>query len=357
MKILILGGSGTISRYIVGALAPQGHEIILLNHHDKDCGGYSNVRVALCDRKDYPAFIRICRALGPFDCVYDMITFTPEDAESSVEAFRGNTEELVFCSTVDVYTKTGAHYPVTEDMEKAPRESFPYAYKKRQCEEILQKAHDRGDFHLVILRPAHTYAEGSPKSHLLFHAFAAPPGASYHLDRIRKGKEIILHGDGMSVWGVTHGSDTARAFVGALGNRAAYGKAYTVAGKECMSYRKYWETVAEVMGAPPIRFVYIPMDLLLRLEPERAQLCSENFMYNNIFDTTAAERDLGMQQTVSWREGIRLCLDFFESHGGYEDSDQPQYAFYDEIIRRYTQMCSTLVNDYEKDGTDRSGGV
>lgn len=89
MKILILGGTGTISRYIVSALAPKGHELILLNHHEKDCGGYPNVRVELCDRKDYPAFIETCRRLGPFDCVYDMITFTPEDAQSSVEAFRG----------------------------------------------------------------------------------------------------------------------------------------------------------------------------------------------------------------------------------------------------------------------------
>jgi len=348
MKILILGGTGTISRYIVSALAPEGHELILLNHHEKDCGGYPNVRVELCDRKDYPAFIETCRRLGPFDCVYDMITFTPEDARSSVEAFRGNTTQLVFCSTVDVYTKTGAHYPVTEEMEKKPFASFPYAYKKKQCEDILMEADRRGDFHVTILRPAHTYAEGSPKSNLLFHAFQAPPGATYHLDRIRKGKPIILHGDGMSVWGVTHGSDTASAFVGALGNEKAYGRSYTVAGDECMCYRKYYEAVAEEMHAPAIRFVYIPMDLLLRLEPEKAHLCGENFMYNNVFDNSAAKRDLGMTSRVSWREGIRRCLDYFENHGGYEDSDKPEYAFYDRIIEMYEALCDKLVKAYEE---------
>lgn len=346
MKILVLGGTGTISRHIVKSLAEMGHDLILLNHHEKDCGSFANVRVKLCDRKDYPAFIETCHNIGPFDCVYDMITFTPDDARSSVEAFRGNTKQLVFCSTVDVYTKTGGHYPVVEGMETRPFESFPYAFMKKQCEDILMEADARGYFHVTILRPAHTYSEGSPKSHLLFNVFQTAPGASYLLDRIRKGKPVILHGDGMSVWGVTHGSDTASAFVGALCNPKAYGKAYTVAGDECMCYRKYFEAVAEEMCATPLRFVFIPMDLLLKLEPEKARLCSENFMYNNVFDNSAAKKDLGMTSNVSWREGIRRCLDFFESHGGYDDSDKPEYAFYDRILEKYTAMCEKLVKDY-----------
>lgn len=348
MKILVLGGTGTISRYIVKSLAAKGHELILLNHHEKDCGGLPNVRVELCDRKDYESFVATCRRLGPFDCVYDMITFTPDDAASSVRAFAGNTEQLVFCSTVDVYTKTGAHYPVTEEMDKSPNVTFPYAYNKRLCEQIFMQAHERGDFKTVILRPAHTYSEGSPKSNLLFHAFGTKPGASYHLDRIKKGKPIILHGDGMSVWGVTHGSDTASAFVGALHNERAYGKAYTVAGDECMSFRKYYEAVAEEMQAPPIRFVFIPTDLLLRLEPQKVQLCSENFMFNNIFNTRAAKEELGMTQTVTWSEGIRRCLDDFNARGEWEDSDRPEFAFYDRIIEAYASMCKEMVKRYEE---------
>ncbi len=346
MKILVLGGTGTISRYIVSSLAKKGHDIILLNHHEKDCSKWSNVRAEICDRKDYPRFVQTCRRLGPFDCVYDMITFTPEDAKSSVEAFKGLTKQLVFCSTVDVYSKQGVRYPVRESMEKEPLESFPYAFMKKKCEDIFMEADRAGCFHTTILRPAHTYSEGSPKSHLLFNVFQTPPGASYLLDRIRKGKPIIVHGDGMSVWGVTHGSDTASAFVGALGNEKAFGKAYTVAGDECMCYRKYYEAVAEEMHAPAIRFVFIPMDLLLKLEPEKAHLCGENFMYNNVFDNSAAKTDLGMTSNVSWKEGIRKCLDFFESHGGYEDSDKDEYAFYDRIISCYQDMCDQLVKRY-----------
>ncbi|MDP2791695.1 MAG: NAD-dependent epimerase/dehydratase family protein [Rectinemataceae bacterium] len=343
MKVLITGGSGTISRFITGTLARQGHEVILLNHHCKDTGGFENVRVVIGDRKNHPEFIRICREIGPFDCVYDMISFTAEDAASAIEAFRGNTGQLVYCSTVDVYTKTGAHYPVKEDSERKPSKGFPYACQKALSEDILMGAHERGDFRLTIVRPAHIYAEGSPRSHLLFHAFKTAPGASYHLDRIKKGKPIIMHGDGMSVWNITHGSDAAKAFTGALGNDKAFGKAYTVAGDECMSYRKYWDAVAEVMGAPPIRYVFIAAELIGRLAPELAMLCVENFMFNNIFDNSAAKADLGFEQTISWRDGIKRCLDVFEATGGFDDSDKPEYAFYDRIIEEYTAACDVMV--------------
>lgn len=348
MKILVLGGTGTISRYIVSSLASQGHELILLNHHEKDTHGLPNVRVELCDRKDYPAFISKCREIGPFDCVYDMITFTPEDANSSVEAFANNAKQVVFCSTVDVYTKLADRYPVKEDGERNALTSFPYAYRKKICEDIYMEADKKGLFHTTIIRPAHTYSEGSPKSHLLFNVFETAPGPSYLLDRIKKGKPIIVHGDGMSVWGSTHGSDMASAFVGALGNEKAFGKAYTAAGNESWSYRKYYEVVAEVMGVPKINFVFIPMDLLLKLEPEKAHLCGENFMYNNIFDTTAARTELGMTSNVSWREGVKRCLDYFDAHGGLNNSDNEEYAFYDRIIEKYTSMCEKLVNEYVK---------
>lgn len=357
MKVLITGGTGTISRFVAGRLARAGHEVTLLNRHGAAPGDSGNIRAMVCDRKNHAEFARLCRELGPFDCVYDMISFTAQDAQSAIEAFRDNTRQLVHCSTVDVYTKTGSRYPLREDSERKPSPSFPYAFQKALGEDILMAAQDRGDFRLTILRPAHIYAEGSPRSHLLFHAFRTEPGASYHLDRIRKGKPIIMHGDGMSVWNPTHGSDAATAFAGALGNEKAFGKAYTVAGDECMSYRKYWDTVAQVMGAPPIEYVFITSELLGRLAPDRTTLCLENFMFNNIFDNSAAKADLGFVQRVSWREGVGKCLEAFEACGGFDDSDRPEYAFYDRIVDEYRAACGTLVEKLRRDRQDAPGSA
>jgi nucleoside-diphosphate-sugar epimerase len=346
MKILVTGGLGTISRYITRLLDKAGHEVILLNHNQQELNQFKNVRVILGDRKNPKEFVRICREIGPFDCVYDQICFTPEEGQSAIDAFAGNTKQLIFCSTVDVYTKMAKRYPIHDDAECCPLQSFPYAYMKRQIEEMLLKAHAEGKFSLTILRPGHTYSEESPRSNFIFGVFAGKPGANFHLDRIKKGKPVILQGDGVSIWNLTHGADSATAFVGALGNKKTYGKAYTVVGDEAMPYTVYFSTVAEIMGAPPIKFVHIPSDLLRKISPEKAWLNDENFKYNNIFDNSAAKNDLGFTQKIKWPEGIKRCLDIFGDK--YENSDAPEFAYYDKIIESYNELFTQLVNKLGK---------
>lgn len=167
------------------------------------------------DRKDYSVFEAQMAHLEPFDTVTDMIGFVPEEVESDVRSFRGRTKQFIFCSTIDVYTKPAKRYPIREDEERQPVESFPYAYDKAKCERILEQAHKRGDFPVTIIRPAHTYGEGRG----LIDSFR---GGAYYLDRIRQGKPIIVHGDGNSLWASCYRDDVARAFVAAIGNEKTY---------------------------------------------------------------------------------------------------------------------------------------
>jgi nucleoside-diphosphate-sugar epimerase len=163
--------------------------------------------------------------VGPFDCVVDMIGYLPEDVQSAIRAFRGRVGQYIFCSTVDVYTKPAQHYPIREDAEQEPSPSFPYALNKAGCENILLEAHRRGDFPLTIIRPAQTYGEGGALVHTLGFG-------TYYLDRVRRGKPIIIHGDGSSLWAACHRDDVGRAFAGAVGNAQALGRAYNVTGAE-----------------------------------------------------------------------------------------------------------------------------
>ena len=103
--------------------------------------------------------------------------------------------------------------------------SFPYAYKKMLCEQALWDAHRRGDFALTVCRPTFTYNEAwSPG----IHSFG---GQSYHLDRLRRGKPIIMHGDGTSIWVATYRDDTASGFIGAVGNPKAFGQSLQPFGR------------------------------------------------------------------------------------------------------------------------------
>jgi hypothetical protein len=111
------------------------------------------------------------------------------------------------------------------------------------------------------------------------------------------------------------------------------------------------------MGAPPIEYVFITSELLGRLAPDRTTLCLENFMFNNIFDNSAAKADLGFVQRVSWREGGGKCLEAFEACGGFDDSDRPEYAFYDRIVDEYRAACGTLVEKLRRDRQDAPGSA
>jgi len=341
MRLLIIGGTGNISTPLTKALQGKGHNITLFNHDSSRMEWLlPEVTVISGERKDLPLFEKQIFAGGNYECVIDMICFEPEDAVKDAALFKGRTQQFIFCSTVDVYPKTTVGYPINEDLKIGALKSFEYAWKKVECEKTLWDADHRGHFHLTVIRPAATYNESwSPG----VHSFG---GQTYHLDRIRRGKPIIMHGDGTSIWVAAYRDDTANAFVGAAGNKAAFGQAYNVTGDELMTHNQMWKTIAKVMGAPDPDFVYIPALLLAELAPVEALWCRENFMHNNIFDNTKAKRDLGFRYTVTYEEGVKKCIKYLESHNLIENSDN--YPFYDKIVNEWRTAERELRNRFNK---------
>ncbi len=338
MNILIIGGTGLISTGITRLLVERGDTVTLYNR-GKRAADIPHTRQILGDRKDYAAFEAQMAEAGTFDAVIDMIGFVPEEVESAIRAFSGRTAQYVFCSTVDVYTKPAARYPVTENAERKPLPSFPYALNKAKCEFILEAAHARGDFAVTTIRPAWTYGEGGSILH--------PLGwNSYFLDRLRKGRPVIVPGDGTSFWVACHRDDVAQAFVDALGNAAAFGKSYHTTGEEWLTWDAYHHIVAEVLGAPAPTLVHIPTDLLGKVAPKMAEWCVENFHFNNIFDNAAARADLGFAYTIPFAEGARRVIAGQEAHGDFADSDD--FPFYDAILAAWVRLREQMAQELKQ---------
>lgn len=341
MNVLIIGGTGLISTAITRELLARGDTVTHYNRGQRAAASPEGVRRIAGDRQDYAAFERQMAEAGPFDCVLDMICFTPEEAESAVRAFRGRAGQFIFCSTVDVYRKPAGRYPVREDEPRDPASPFTYAADKARCEAVFEAAHARGDFPVTTIRPAQTYGEGGR----LVHTFGA---ATTYFDRLRKGKPIIVHGDGRSLWAVCHRDDVGRAFAGAAGNARTFGKSYHATGEEWLTWDRYHQGVAEAIGAPPPRLVHIPTDLLLRVAPRRAWICAVNFSFNNIFDNTAARTDLGFRYTVPFVEGVRRTVAWLDARGQIEDSDAD--PFEDRVVAAWERLGAEMAR--ELDGTE-----
>jgi nucleoside-diphosphate-sugar epimerase len=286
VRVLILGGTGLISTGITRQLLDRGDEVTLFNRS----GGSPGTSVVGGDRADAAA---LRRAWGDgHDVVVDMLCYTPHDARVALEAF-ARAPHYVMCSTVDVYTRPARYLPVDEDHERRPSEGFRYAHDKARCEDVLRQS----GLPLTILRPAATYLDT-----------AVPSIGSFDLavERLTAGLPVILHGDGSSRWAACHRDDVARAFVAAT-RIVPRGNAYNVTGHEALTFEAYWRSVADALGVEPT-FVKIPAEVLGAVAPRMSEWCVRNFQYDNVFDCSAAARDLGFASTVPWADGIARSL-------------------------------------------------
>ncbi len=337
MRILIIGGTGNISTATTRVLVDRGDDVVLYNRGRSVAAIPAGITTITGDRYNHAAFETQVAEAGTFDCVIDMIGYHSEDVRSLVRAFAGRIEQLIFCSTVDVYTKPAAQYPIFEDAERNASPEFPYAYNKVLCENILLETAARGGFALTIIRPAQTYNDGQTPLPLI------GPGTAW-LRRVREGKPIIVLGDGTSFWGAAHRDDVGPTFAAAAGNPVAFGRAYNVTAEETFTWEQMYQVAADVMGAPAINFVHIPTDLLYRMAPEAAEWSKVNFHFNNIFDNSAARADLAYRYTIPWAEGVRRMVAWHDARGTTDDAvDDP---LYDQIVSVWREAAAQAVQAF-----------
>ena len=337
MKILIIGGTGLISTAITKQLLERGDEVTLYNRGKSEARIPEGATILNGDRKQYAEFEKQMADAEHFDCVIDMVGFVQEDAQSVIRAFEGRIGHFIFCSTVCVYGGPASHYPITEDEPRNPTGS--YGANKIKCEDLLMTADASGAFPVTIMRPSQTYGEGGTIVHSI-------GGRTYYLDRIRKGKPIIVHGDGSCLWAACHIDDVARGFVGAAGNEKAFGKSYNVTGEEWMTWNRYHEGVAEALNAPKPTFVHIPTDLMARIARKHFGISIDIFQYPSIFDNSAAINDLGFKYTIPWVEGVKRTVAWLDEKGKIENSDDE--PFDDKIIATWNQLSDGMAAELKE---------
>lgn len=329
MKILIIGGTGLISVSITQFLLDRGEDVTLFNRGKSTLPLDSRAKVIHGDRTEYAAFESQMHEAGLFDVVMDMVGYLPEDGPSVERAFGGRVGHYIFCSTVDVYHKPAFRYPYTEGEPYGGLNA--YSCNKVILEKMLREAESRGAFPLTIIRPAYTYGESRGPVH-------PAGGSTMFLDRIIKGKPVIIHGDGSSFWVACHRDDVARTFMAAAGQPRTFGRSYHVTGEEWMTWDSYTRRIAEAVGAPNPMIVHIPTDLLMKIDPKRYAVVGENFQFNNIFDNTAAKTDLDFRYTIPWKEGVRRMLTWLKANDRLENSDLDSYE--DRLIESWQARAS-----------------
>ena len=114
MKILFIGGTGTISMAITKRLAAQGHELYLLNRGTRNKNVPANVKIIKCDISDEQAGAKALEGME-FDCVGEFIGFVPDQVKRDFRLFNGKTKQYIYISSASAYQQPPVGYVITEE--------------------------------------------------------------------------------------------------------------------------------------------------------------------------------------------------------------------------------------------------
>ena len=338
MKILFIGGTGTISMAITKRLGNMGEELYLLNRGNRNHDLPENVHCISCDVNDESALNKAIDGME-FDCVADFIAFTPEQAERDYRVFAGKTKQYIFISSASAYQTPLSDYRITEGTPLS-NPFWSYSQNKIKCEELLMHHYREDGFPVTIVRPSHTYDERT-----------VPLGAhgskgSYSvLKRMMEGKPVIIHGDGTSLWTVTHNSDFAVAFTGLIGNIHAIGEAVQITSDETLTWNQIYETTAAALGVK-LNAVHVSSEFMDSCSDEdfRGNLMGDKAA-SVVFDNSKIKRLVPEYcATVRFDQGVKQSVAYILSHPECQVEDPEFDAWCDRVVEALKEAAEKVRN-------------
>ncbi|MGI5897041.1 MAG: SDR family oxidoreductase [Oscillospiraceae bacterium] len=326
MKILFIGGTGTISMAITKRLGELGEELYLLNRGNRSQNLPENVHSISCDISDEAAAAKVLEGMT-FDCVADFIAFTPDQVERDYRLFAGKTKQYIFISSASAYQTPLSDYRITEGTPLS-NPLWGYSQNKIRCEDLLMRYYREEGFPVTIVRPSHTYDERSVP-----FGVQGSKGGYQNLKRMMEGKPVIIHGDGTSLWTLTHNSDFALGFTGLIGNIHAIGEAVQITSDETLTWNQIYETVASALGVE-LKAVHISSEFLDACSDEdyRGNLLGDKAA-SVVFDNAKLKRLVPeFTATVRFDQGVRKAIDYIKSHPECQKEDPEYDAWCDRVI-------------------------
>jgi nucleoside-diphosphate-sugar epimerase len=330
MKVLFIGGTGLISSACSELALERGLKLTLLNRNQsKKYPIPTGAHLLEDDVHGDPA--GLARLLGSqrFDVVVDWIAFTLEDIERDIRLFSGKTGQFVFISSASAYQKPPKHYIITEE---TPLENpfWDYSRDKIACEDRLMGEYRQRGFPVTIVRPSHTY--GPSQIPLCLDSWQHPWTV---VDRMKRGKKMIIPGDGTSLWVLTWNGDFAKGFLGLLGCPEATGQAYHITSDEALTWNQITLEAAHALGLNP-EIVHIPSDLIAAYDPEATGSLIGDKANCAVFDNRKIKELVpDFVCTVPWAEGVRRAIAWHEADPARCTIDNEANQRWDTILAAY----------------------
>ena len=327
LRVLYIGGTGTISASCVRLSVETGMQVAVLNR-----GNNSSAR-ELPDAVtwltgDVTDDDSLTAALGDhrFDAVVNFLSYDADDARRAVRFFTGRTEQYVHISSASVYGKPVLQTPIVESTPTHNR-FLEYARAKLRAEHALQQAFADEAFPVTVVRPSHTYDDANPPT----------PGAWTVLERLASGQEVPVHGDGTSLWTLTHAEDFAQGLVGLLGNPRAIGETFHITGDDVHTWDQIYTILAEALGVEP-KLVHVPSELYPVVAPDWfwSDLLVGDLAHSAVFDNTKIRRFVpGYAPKLTFHRAARRMVEWRAAHPEQTRADAETDAVLSRVVEAY----------------------
>lgn len=338
MKILLIGGSGTISSAVTQKLVSENHQVFVLNRGNNNDRLPSSVHVLGADMANENDVAEIIKDHF-FDAVCEFIAFHPSQIERDIRLFSEKTNQYVFISSASAYHKPSVNPYITEGTTLA-NPYWQYSRDKIACEEVLWNAYRQNNFPMTIVRPSHTYDE----RHIPLGVHGKK-GFWQVIQRMLENKPVIVQGDGTSLWTLTHNTDFAEGFVGLLGNPKALGEAFHITSDESLTWNQIYQEIAKALHVP-LKLYHVTSDFLSAVGKQydfegsltgdkSTTVIFDNSKLKSVVPTFSAK--------VPFRKGVRLTLEYLEKHPECKVLDSEFDLFCDQVIAAEEKAIASLL--------------
>lgn len=336
MKVLFIGGTGTISSAVSELAVKKGIELYLLNRGSRNERVPQGVRLIKADIREPEA---VCAAIAgmKFDVVVDWIAYVPQHIEADIRLFSDKTSQYIFISSASAYQRPPVHYIVTEATPLC-NPFWQYSRDKIACEERLMQEYRQNGFPVTIVRPSYTYNETT-----IPYAFNSRKARWTIVDRILKGQVVIVPGDGSSLWTITHSRDFAKGFTGLIGNVQAIGNAFHITSDEVLTWDQIIGIIGRAAGVEPL-IEHVPSEFIGAFSPEHIGSLLGDKAVSVVFDNTKIKRLVPeFSANISLREGIEECVSWFRAEPSRCSVDEEFNILSDRIISAHKKGLEGLL--------------
>lgn len=323
MKILFIGGTGIISSACSQLAIERGYDLTLLNRGQSSRPIPDGARQIQADIRN-PEVAKAALANEQFDVVVNWVAFSPENIATDLELFNGRTAQYIFISSASAYQTPPAHLPITES---TPLHNPVWAYSRQKiaCEERLMRAYREDGFPVTVIRPSHTYDQ----------TLLPMRGRYTVVNRMRQSKKVVVHGDGTSLWTLTHHRDFAVGFVGLLGHPAAIGDTFHITSDESLSWNQIFQQVAAAAGAKA-NIVHIPSDTIAHHDADWGDSLLGDKAHSMIFDNSKIKRLVPeFEAKIPFWQGAKEIIAWYDADPARQITDPAFDQLLDDLIARY----------------------